>query len=442
MTFLENVRDAGVVGAGGAGFPTHVKLGAAAEFILLNGAECEPLLRVDQQIMAIYPDEIIKGFYYAAQEVSAQKAFLCVKGKHKALVVLLRERVGQLGFADIMEVRELPDVYPAGDEQILVYEVTGRIVPETGIPLNVGCVVINSETALNIYHARDGKAVTETWLTLAGDIPERMTIKVPIGTPVLDVLRYSGIDDFTDYAVIDGGPMMGPVMACLDGFVTKASKGYIILKKDHPLIVKKRTSIDQGRRINRATCEQCRMCTDLCPRYLIGHNLEPHRMMSVLMYGMEDTSEGNSARLCCMCNLCELFACPVGLHPKMANQYLTTKMMQRKEQYSPVEKTYQAREAREYRQVPSKRLILRLGLKKFDCDAPVVSQCFSCDTVGIALSQHVGAPAIPIISEGDRVKEGQMIAAVPDGKLGAPVHSSINGMVVSVDQDVIMIKKG
>ncbi len=441
MTFLENVRNAGVVGAGGAGFPTHVKLDATAEFILLNGAECEPLLRVDQQIMDIYADEIIQGFHSAAQQVSAKKAFLCVKGKHKALIVRLRERIKQLGLAETMEVKELPDVYPAGDEQILVYEVTGRIVPETGIPLQVGCVVINSETALNIYYAQQAKTVTTTWVTLAGDIPERMTIEVPIGTPVLDVLRCSGIDDFTDYAVIDGGPMMGPVMEHLNGFVTKASKGYIILNREHPLIVKKNTTVTQGRRINRATCEQCRMCTDLCPRYLIGHDLEPHRMMSVLTYGMENTSAGNSARLCCMCNLCELFACPVGLHPKMANQYLTTKMLERNDQYTPVKRTYRSREARAYRQVPSKRLILRLGLKKFDCDAPVISKCIQCDTVGIMLKQHVGAPAVPIVKEGDCVQEGQMVAAVPDGSLGAPVHSSINGTVTSIDQDVIMIGK-
>ncbi len=442
MTFLENVRNAGVVGAGGAGFPTHVKLDATAEFILLNGAECEPLLRVDQQIMAIYSNEIIRGFHLAAQQVSARKAFLCVKGKHKALVVQLKERIQKLGLDDTMEVKELPDVYPAGDEQILVYEVTGRIVPETGIPLNVGCVVINSETALNIYRAQQEKAVTETWLTLAGDIPNRMTFKVPIGTPVLDVLRCSGINDFSDYAVIDGGPMMGSVMKSLDGFVTKASKGYIMLGKNHPLIVKKSASVDQGRRINRATCEQCRMCTDLCPRYLIGHNLEPHRMMSVLMYGMESTGAGNSARLCCMCNLCELFSCPVGLHPRMANQYLTARMMERKEQYTPAERKYQSREARDYRQVPSKRLILRLGLKKFDCDAPIISQCFPSNTVGIALKQHVGVPAASIVREGDCVQKGQMIAEVPDGSLGAPIHSSINGTVVKVDRDVIMIRKG
>jgi len=188
MDLLDSVKQAGIVGAGGAGFPTHVKLAAKAEYILLNGAECEPLLRVDQQLMAAYPDEIIQGFASAGKLVGAQKALLCIKDKHKKVISVLEERIRVLGVQAYVEIRLLPDIYPAGDEQIMVYEVLGRTVPEGGIPLHVGCVVVNSETALNIYNAAKGKAVTETWITLAGDIPNRMTVKVPVGTPMTDVL--------------------------------------------------------------------------------------------------------------------------------------------------------------------------------------------------------------------------------------------------------------
>jgi len=97
-------------------------------------------------------------------------------------------------------------MYPAGVER-LFYE--WGMVPEAGIPIQVGCVVVNSETALNIYNAAQGNAVTEKYITIAGDIPNRMTVKVPVGTPVMDVLKLSGIEDFTGYSVIDGGPMMG-----------------------------------------------------------------------------------------------------------------------------------------------------------------------------------------------------------------------------------------
>ena len=208
MELIQQIKDAGIIGAGGAGFPTHAKLASQAEFILMNGAECEPLLRVDQQLMDVYGDEIIQGFVMAGRAVEAKKAIIGIKKKHSVVIRKLNERIRALNLSDFVEVGELPDIYPAGDEQVLVYELTGRIVPETGIPIMVGCVVVNSETALNIYKASQGQAVTEKYITVTGDVPHRVTVKVPVGTPIIDVLKLSGIDDFSDYAVIDGGPMM------------------------------------------------------------------------------------------------------------------------------------------------------------------------------------------------------------------------------------------
>ncbi|RYD04929.1 hypothetical protein N752_12135 [Desulforamulus aquiferis] len=156
MELLNQIKDAGIIGAGGAGFPTHAKLTAKAEYILLNGAECEPLLRVDQQLMELFPEEIIRGLEAAGRYIEAGKAIIGIKGKHKKVIALLKERIAALGLANYMEVMELRDIYPAGDEQVLVHELTKRIVPEASIPLKVGCVVINSETALNIYRAMLG----------------------------------------------------------------------------------------------------------------------------------------------------------------------------------------------------------------------------------------------------------------------------------------------
>ncbi len=441
MDLLDSAKQAGIVGAGGAGFPTHVKLAATAEYILLNGAECEPLLRVDQQLMAVYPDEIIQGLAAAGKQVGAQKALLCIKDKHKKVIAVLEERIRALAVQDYVEVCLLPDIYPAGDEQIMVYEVLGRTVPEGGIPLHVGCVVVNSETALNIYNAANGEAVTHTWVTLAGDIPNRMTVRVPVGTPVLDVLKLSGIDSFDGYRVIDGGPMMGPVLEHLEGYITKVSKGYVILKKSHSLIQKKTVTPDQARRLNRSTCEQCRMCTDLCPRFLIGHDMEPHKMMRVLNYGMAPGEHGLTAQLCCSCNLCELFSCPAELHPRMANEWLKNRLAENKIRYTSAKERYGARNNREYRQVPSKRLIARLGLTKFDLPAPMSDETVFPSEVWIARRQHVGAPADPMVCVGDRVEAGQMIGGIPQGSLGAPVHASIAGCVTGIDNDYIAIRK-
>ena len=125
MSLLEQVKEAGVIGAGGAGFPTHAKLNCKAEYILMNGAECEPLLRVDQQLMAMYPDEIIKGFKAAGELVGAKKAIIGIKGKHHDVIEILEEHIKTLGVGDYVSVGILPDIYPAGDGQVRVYQLTG-----------------------------------------------------------------------------------------------------------------------------------------------------------------------------------------------------------------------------------------------------------------------------------------------------------------------------
>jgi Na+-translocating ferredoxin:NAD+ oxidoreductase RnfC subunit len=441
MNLLDMLKDAGIIGAGGAGFPTHAKLASKAEYILMNGAECEPLLRVDQQLMAMFPDEIIKGFEAAGRLVGAEQALIGIKGKHKEVISILRERIDALQLSSFVQVRELPDIYPAGDEQVLVYELTGRVVPEAGIPIQVGCVVVNSETALNIYHASQGKPVTEKYITLAGDIPNRITVKVPVGTPVIDVLKLSGIENFEEYSVIDGGPMMGPVMKDLNGFITKKNKGFVILKKQHSLIRRKSVKTDQARRINRASCEQCRMCTDLCPRYLIGHNMQPHKMMRTLAYSLADTEEQKISFLCCQCNLCELFSCPAGLYPKSANMMIRQQLLDQNIRYQCSPKDYTARKTREYRMLPSKRLIARLGLRDFDKPAPMKDISLNPEMVRIALCQHVGAPAVPAVAPGELVQAGQPIGRIPEGSLGAAVHASISGTVTECEGGFITIRR-
>ncbi|CCO07725.1 4Fe-4S dicluster domain-containing protein [Desulforamulus hydrothermalis] len=442
MDLVQQIKEAGVIGAGGAGFPTHAKFTAKAEYILLNGAECEPLLRVDQQLMERFPDEIINGLAAAGRYIEARKAVIGIKGKHKEVIALLRARIDALGLAGYMEVMELRDMYPAGDEQVLVYELTKRVVPETSIPLKVGCVVINAETALNIYKAMAGQPVTETYLTIAGDIPRRMTVKVPVGMAIRDVLQQCGITNPDDYAVIDGGPMMGSVLSGLDGFVSKKSKGYILLKKDHFLIRKKSVSVERARVISKTACEQCRMCTDLCPRYLLGHNMQPHKIMRALSYQLADVKEQQIAQLCCECNLCELFSCPANLHPRSVNKFYKQKLAEQGLRYQPVTIEYKPRAARDYRLLPSKRLVAKIGLTAFDKPAPMTAVDWRPEYISIGLRQHIGAPAIPVVAVGDQVQAGQLIGKIPDNSLGAAVHASLNGTVTEITDNSIVIKVG
>lgn len=441
MNLLSQIKEAGIIGMGGAGFPTHAKLTSEAEYILLNGAECEPLLRVDQQLMAAFPDEIIQGLAGAGKIVKAEKALIGIKGKHLKVIEILNKRIKELNLENYVEVKTLPDAYPVGDEQVLVYQLTGRVVPETGIPIMVGCVVINAETAFNIYRASKGLPVTEKYITIAGDVPERKTVKVPLGMPVRDLLKLGGIENPEDYAVIEGGPMMGSVLADTDGFITKRTKGFVVLKKDHFLIRRKTVTENQARLVSRAACAQCRMCTDLCPRYLLGHNIQPHKIMRMRNYSIDDHEGELTAQMCCQCGLCELFACPAGLYPKMTNLYFKEKTLKQKLKYKPKNTEFNVREMREYRLVPSRRLVMKLGLKDFDLPAPMSDADITVDKVRILTGQHVGAPAEPAVVPGQTVVSGQMVGRIPEGSLGAAVHSSIDGIVSEVTADYIEIRR-
>ena len=443
MNMLEKVKAAGIIGAGGAGFPTHMKLNSQSDYILLNGAECEPLLRVDQQLMEIYPEKIIMGLFIAGQQVGAGEAIIGIKNKHRKVISILQNKIKELDLIGKVVVKELPDVYPAGDEQVLVYELTGRVVPEMGIPLNVGCVVINTETALNIFNAVNNEPVTMKYVTVAGDVPKPITVKVPIGTPIKELIALSGRENLDNYEVIDGGPMMGPLMNNRDGYVTKKTKGVVVLKDEHSLIKRKKKAMRAAATLNKSACEQCSLCTDLCPRHLLGHSTSPHKMVRAMSFSkMTSDSDLTVAQTCCQCNLCEYYSCPAGINPKMANVYFMTKQRANGIKHVPQKNEFSPRNLREYRMVPSSRLIARLEIKEYDKKAPLDENIdYSPETVGISLISHVGAGAIPIVAPQAKVKKGDLIAKIPEEKLGASYHSSIDGTVESIDNDIILIRR-
>ena len=165
-------------------------------------------------------------------------------------------------------------------------------------------------------------------------------------------------------------------------------------------------------------------------------------MMRTLSYSPNNPELQTIASLCSQCGLCEYFSCPANLHPKMTNMIFKENLATAGLRYQPEKSEYETRENRKYRLVPSKRLVARLGLRDFDRPAPYTDDFHAPAEVHIALSQHVGAPAVPVVNVGDRVEAGQMIGSIPEGKLGAPVHASISGTVTECDSAYIVIRKG
>jgi RnfABCDGE-type electron transport complex C subunit len=434
---IDIIKESGIVGAGGAGFPTHVKLKAKCEYLIVNAAECEPLIRVDQLLLMFHAKEFLEGLSLIIKEIGAKKSYIAIKGKHKEVVEKLKSEIN--GY-DNIELFLLDDFYPAGDEQITVYEVLKKVVPQGGIPLNVGCIVCNVETVLNVFNATQGIPVTSKYVTITGDVEKPLTYKLPIGMSYREALKLCGAKNLDNKAIIDGGPMMGKLISDVDMPITKTTKAIIILDKEHYVIKKKLMDMSQILKQSKTACIQCSRCTDLCPRNLLGHDVKPHRVMRVANYGLSDFSGMKTALGCSECGICELYSCPNDLSPRRVNSMIKQELAKAGVKVDNDAKTYAASALISYRKVPVKRLIERLALKKYDIAAPLTELDCNVTKVVIPLKQHVGAPAAAVVKKGMNVEKGSLIAKIDDGKLGSNMHASISGVITDISNQTITIE--
>ena len=436
---VDKVRAAGVVGAGGAGFPTHVKLQFEVQRVLGNGASCEPLLSSDPYLMLNQPGPVLDGLLTVMDCTGSEKGTICLKSKHANAVTEMKDKVCDNGYAGRINVFELDDFYPAGDEFILVNEVLGKIVPEGGIPLNVLAVVSNVESLINISRAMAGQPVTDRYLTVCGEVNQPLICRVPIGTPANIVIDLAGGPKISDFGVVMGGPMMGKVLSTGTEPITKTTSGIIVLPPNHNVIRDKSRSLDQMRFIGKSACTQCSRCTDLCPRYLIGHDLKPHRIMRHLAYTPGMTGEIlEDALICSECGVCEKFACPMMLSPREINAAVKQKLLKEGIKREPRSDPYRVSPFNETRKIPIKRLMERLEVAKYDVHPPFWEEDIQVKQVIIPLQQHLGKPAVPVVRAGDRVKKGDLIGEIPEGALGARIHASIDGTVAAVGENIVI----
>src|SRR5690242_16595193 len=222
----QKLREYGVVGAGGAGFPTYVKAQAQAEFVIANGAECEPLIHKDAELMRHFAPQIVAGMRAMMEATGARSGKFGVKTKNAEAIKphLTNTRV---------DLVTLGDFYPSGDEYELVYSATGRLIPPAGIPLQVGCVVNNVETLYNVDLAQRGIPVTEKFVSVSGAVREPKSFWAPVGTSFHDLLALAGGATVPEFGMFVSGIMMGTLSFDLDDVVTKTTAGLIVLPRDH-----------------------------------------------------------------------------------------------------------------------------------------------------------------------------------------------------------------
>ncbi|MCM1064771.1 MAG: SLBB domain-containing protein [Eubacterium sp.] len=435
---LQNV---GTVGAGGAGFPTYAKLDERAEVILMNCAECEPLLKLHRQLLEQCAGEILKAFDMIAQTVGAKEAVIGIKREYKATLKAIDKYIDAY---PNMRVQLLDGAYPMGDEVVLIYEATGRVIRPGGLPIEEGVAVFNVETVYNVYRAVERDTpVIDKLVTVVGEVEHPITVRVPLGATIKDVVAYAGKVTTGNPAYLVGGPMMGN-LAAETAVVTKTTNAVIVLDQSHSLIRRKNRNAAIDLKRAASSCCQCETCTNLCPRHALGHPIEPHKFMrSAANQDFQDTSVFLNTMFCSSCGLCENFSCPQGLSPR--SLIADYKLGLRKAGVKPPAdvKPAPVKESRQYRKVPEERLAARLGLSRYDVEAPLQEDGYwkgqdIIHKVKILTSQHIGAPAVPTVETGAKVKAGDMIAK-PGNGLSVAIHASMDGIVREVTEKYIVI---
>ena len=437
MKELSNIlQQNGIVGAGGAGFPTYAKLNENAETLILNCAECEPLLRLHRQLLEKYAQEIVETFHLIGQAVGAKELVIGIKKAYTKTIDALN---GVIGAYPEVRLGLLDEVYPAGDEVVLIYEVTKKVVRPGGLPIEQGVAVFNVETVYNAYRAiNQSTPVVDKLVSVVAELDHPVTVRVPIGTTIEDTVKLAGGITTKNPVYFIGGPMMGFIgSGSLP--VTKTTNAVLVLPEEHLIIQKKRkkTSIDLKRAA--ACCCQCSMCTDLCPRNRLGHPIQPHLFMRAAT--CKDVQEPNifvNTMFCSSCGLCEMYSCMQGLSPRTLMAEYKAGLRANGLRPPQVEAKPVGPE-REYRKVPMERLMARLDLTKYNKEAPLDESVVPVSKVKIMLSQHIGAPAAAIVKQGDKVTKGQMIAEPAKG-LSVGIHASIDGVVSEVTDKYVIIE--
>ena len=435
------VYDAGIVGAGGAGFPTHRKFSDKVKQIIVNAAECEPLMMVDHHILEHHLQALVDTLVILIEAMGADEAIIGIKGKN---MHLLDSKIVDSLAGTKIKIHEIPDIYPAGDEVVLTYETTGKIIPEGAIPVMVGVMVINVETVYNISKAiRNGEGVTEKYITIGGDTKEDITVKAPVGIKIRELLETTGFKDLDGKAVINGGPMMGKLVDLENDVVTKTTKGLLIFPETHSVIQRKRMPMSMTLKRASAACCNCTMCSDMCPRQLLGYDLHVHKTLRAASHSeVTNTESFLQSALCCGCGVCTVIACQQMLDPQAISMEIKGELGKQGLKRTNNKAPEKVRDERAARLVPSSVLIDKLGIRKYVKDHVQRKYIdISPKTIYIELKQHVGKPATATVKAGDKVKAGQIVAQTAYEDLGTTMHTGIDGTVKAVTDRFVIIER-
>lgn len=309
QTLVERIRLAGIVGLGGAGFPTAAKLTPKTELdtLIINGAECEPYLTCDYRLMIERTEDIYKGIKYVARALKVKKIIIGIEINKPLAIKAFSE------YSDL-DVVALKKQYPMGSEKHLIYVTTGKKVPTGKMPFDVKCCVQNIKTVLAAFNAiENGKPLTESYMTVSGHgIKTPKNLRVAIGTPFSEIINFCGGKSDDTAKIVAGGPMMGKALVSLDQYAVKTDSGILCLKTTE-------TSLKFP-----SNCINCGLCARKCPMRLMPMYIE-----SYALNGNFKEAERYGALNCIECGLCA-YNCPASRSLVQSISFAKTKIREMK----------------------------------------------------------------------------------------------------------------
>jgi Na+-translocating ferredoxin:NAD+ oxidoreductase RnfC subunit len=432
------VRDAGVIGAAGVGFPTWVKLQTKVETVIVNGSECEPLLYTDKTILKNKAEDVVEGLKLAMAATHAKKGIIAMNADHRDVIDAIKKVI--YTHAPYIKIHLLGNYYPAGDELLMVYDVTKKIIPENGTPASVDVAVLNVSTIVQIYQAVNGKPATERVVTITGEVKEPKVLTVPVGTRYSELIALAGGSTLKEFSVLDGGPMMGNIVTDLDQGIGKSTCAIVLLPSDHYVIRMKSKTLAETVKQSRAASGQNTQCTDLCPRHLLGHEINPHQAMMAIDYHMAEPSAAiTSAFLCSGCGLCEM----VGndstfLSPKLIYSEYKRLLTKAKIKNPHTRSGFSVNSQFENRKMPTHMLVKKLGIGQYEQKLSFHG-IKEVSLVKIPIQKHMGSLANTVVKIGQQVRRGDVIARSPVDQVGRIYHASIHGNISAITDDFVEI---
>lgn len=295
---IAKIQAAGIVGMGGATFPAHVKLsvppGKKAEFLIINGVECEPYLTSDHRVMLERGEELLTGVTILAKALGVEKSYVGIENNKPDAIAHLQKLAASFKGIEIVPLKVQ---YPQGGEKQLIAAITGREVPSGALPIDVGAVVQNASTAVAVYEAvQKNKPLIERVVTVTGkSVKSPKNLLARVGTPISTLLEAAGGLPEDARKVINGGPMMGRAMVNLDAPVTKGTSGVLVM------------SGEEAERQPASQCIKCAKCVSACPM-----GLEPYLISKMSRRQMWEPLEAERIADCIECGCC-MFTCPANL---------------------------------------------------------------------------------------------------------------------------------